>query len=213
MIMARFSLLLLSLALLMSTPANAARIYNIVDYPDLQNGHSLSGTITTTDEAPDDGLLQEEEILDWEWEISGDNSFHASFDESNHLSTVSRSHVSISKSEIGIRLDDFAILRFTEFPMPENPTERGLIWFSGTDIMDPNEVLFSETIAYYSDEDNRRSPIAIWNNLLPSSSSDYWTVAVVIPEPSAVILLLANMVTLTLMLRSCSSSRYRNFTC
>ena len=61
----KYSLLLAAV----TTPASAARIYNIVDYPDLQNGHTVTGTITTSDGAPDDGLLDIAEILDWEWEV------------------------------------------------------------------------------------------------------------------------------------------------
>jgi len=55
---------------LLPDKCDAAHIYNLVDYPDLQNGHTVTGTITTTDDAPDDGLLDIAEVLDWEWEVS-----------------------------------------------------------------------------------------------------------------------------------------------
>lgn len=73
--MSCFSWLLICPLLLAAASAHAERIYHLVDYPDLQNGHTLSGTITTTDDAPDDGLLDAEEILAWQWSITGSRTF------------------------------------------------------------------------------------------------------------------------------------------
>ncbi|MCA9239635.1 MAG: hypothetical protein KDA37_05525, partial [Planctomycetales bacterium] len=69
--MRHFSWLLIVPLLLAAASAHAERIYRLVDYPDLQNGHTLSGTITTTDDAPDDGLLHAGEIVAWEWSSTG----------------------------------------------------------------------------------------------------------------------------------------------
>lgn len=56
-------------------PCSAARIYQIVDYPEFQQGYSLRGTITTTDNAHQDGTLDGEEILNWHWAVDGPQAF------------------------------------------------------------------------------------------------------------------------------------------
>jgi hypothetical protein len=66
-----------SLVLLTITTARADHVYKLIDYPANQNGHTLNGTITTTDDAPNDSLLNVAEILSWQWSISGPNSFAA----------------------------------------------------------------------------------------------------------------------------------------
>lgn len=58
--------------------SQASLIYSFEDYANFQNGHTLSGTITTTDSAPDDGLLVSAEILDWSFSVIGPNGFSAS---------------------------------------------------------------------------------------------------------------------------------------
>jgi hypothetical protein len=58
-------------------PCRADRVYNLVDYPGNQEGHTLNGTITTTNDAPNDSLLDVAEILSWQWSITGPNSFAA----------------------------------------------------------------------------------------------------------------------------------------
>jgi hypothetical protein len=57
-------------ALLCGT-AQADIIYSFVDYQASQNGHSISGTLTTPDTAPDDGYLTWDELSDWELTITG----------------------------------------------------------------------------------------------------------------------------------------------
>jgi hypothetical protein len=54
-----------------ASPCIAARVYQLVDYPADQDGNSLSGTITTTDSAPLDSILDTAEILEWQWSITG----------------------------------------------------------------------------------------------------------------------------------------------
>jgi hypothetical protein len=58
-------------ALAIASPAHADRVYRIVEYPHLQSGHTLAGTITTTNAAPADGVLTLAEILSWEWKVVG----------------------------------------------------------------------------------------------------------------------------------------------
>ena len=45
-------------------------IYEIVDYPEEQNGWTLSGTISVLDTAKDDSLLDGAEITEWDWTAS-----------------------------------------------------------------------------------------------------------------------------------------------
>lgn len=96
--MQRSTLLLIFPLLLAAADAHAERVYRLVDYPDLQNGHSLSGTITTTDDAPEDGLLISEEITNWSWTVTG-----------AHIATQS-SEVETLKVLQGIGITDDAIL-------------------------------------------------------------------------------------------------------
>lgn len=56
----------------------AALIYDFVNYPADQNGHALTGTITTADTAPDDGVLMAAEILAWEFEVTGPDALSGS---------------------------------------------------------------------------------------------------------------------------------------
>jgi hypothetical protein len=58
-------------------PCHADHVYQLVDYPANQEGHTLNGTITTTNDAPNDSILDVAEILSWQWSISGPNSFAA----------------------------------------------------------------------------------------------------------------------------------------
>ena len=59
---------------LLSTPCQAFRIYRFVNYPLIQEGHTLDGTITVTDDAPVDSFLDTDEILDREWTVAGPNN-------------------------------------------------------------------------------------------------------------------------------------------
>jgi PEP-CTERM motif len=79
--MHRFTLQAVMLFTLLTLPsavlANATPItYNILNNPDLQNGWTLSGTITTDGTI---GTIQANDILSWTWTITkGVNSFTAS---------------------------------------------------------------------------------------------------------------------------------------
>ena len=61
--------------LLNTAPADL--IYTLENYPSFQDGHQLSGIITTTSTAPDDGFLQSAEIVDWSFTVTGPNGFSA----------------------------------------------------------------------------------------------------------------------------------------
>ena len=47
-------------------PVFADIVYSLNNYPSVQDGGSLSGSIIVSDNAPDDGVLTETEILAWE---------------------------------------------------------------------------------------------------------------------------------------------------
>ncbi len=76
--MHRFTLqaVMLSTLLTLPTAARADRMYNILNNPDIQNGWTLSGTITTDGTM---GQIQASNILSWTWTItSGAGSFTVS---------------------------------------------------------------------------------------------------------------------------------------
>ena len=65
--------LALAVLLFASIPnAGADLTYHLVDFPDQQNGHGLSGSITTDGTL---GVLSASNILDWTWSISGPTNF------------------------------------------------------------------------------------------------------------------------------------------
>ena len=75
-------------------------LYRFEDYPGIQDGHTLSGTIRTYESAPDDGLLQTDEITDWYIDVSGSDGF-ALDSNSNHLLAI-EGLVHITPTEISI---------------------------------------------------------------------------------------------------------------
>ena len=171
--MKRCSLLLFALTLLASSSAQAARIYNIIDYPDLQSGHSLNGTITTTDDAPDDGMLQEEEVLDWHWEISGPNNISADWVEEN---SVFIDNIRITEDQILFRLDSISIMRLITPQL--NPTV-SLQWI--TIESSPYHSFFQAGFG------GRDALIPYWTGNISSVKEIEWTIATAIPEPSAIL--------------------------
>ena len=185
--MPRFSLLLLSLALLAPISAHAARIYNIVDYPDLQNGHSLSGTITTTDDAPDDGMLQEEEVLDWHWEISGPNNITADWVEENSVFT---NNILITEDQIQLVLDSnsgMVLITPQDFPTVS------LQWVTIKTSVDEN-LFFSEVAAGFIGRDGL---IPYWTSQVETNGETNWVIATVVPEPAAIFIGIVFIITLT----------------
>lgn len=187
--------------------AHAARIYSLVDYPDLQNGHTLSGTITTTDDAPDDGLLVTEEILDWEWDIDGPNVLSASLAPG---STDTFAHgISISTRTIELPFATPADLRLWQ----RNTGSRGgsvdaLRW----------SVVFDNAIGVYSSNNvagflGGDVPTTFWLTTLSSPSNSGWVIATVIPEPgtqSLVSILVMTMLCAALT-RQCATAGLSQF--
>ena len=53
-----------------SAYGNGFQVYEFNNYPAEQSGSTLTGTITVSDTAPDDGLLSVGEILAWEFTMT-----------------------------------------------------------------------------------------------------------------------------------------------
>lgn len=74
-------IILVSSVMLFPSLAYGEVIYNFMNYPNDQGGHTLSGSLTTVGTAADDGLLAVNEIVSWQVEIDGADGFSHSSDE------------------------------------------------------------------------------------------------------------------------------------
>lgn len=182
-------------------PAHAERVYHLVDYPALQNGHTLSGTITTTDDAPADGILKTAEILDWHWSITGQNPYSAYYNPSppTGLTTNLAQNIAISASIIGLPMDAAARLYLNHFPMTGAPPGSIELFLSWQTFLNNQGTYASSSALQYPARDTQ---IPIWTSFL-TSPSNIWLVAVAIPEPSIFISLLLLIVT------ACNTRRSR----
>lgn len=163
--------------------ACADRVYALVDYPAYQNGHALRGSITTTDDAPLDSLLTTNEILAWNWQLSGANTFAA----------TSTDFTIDDKTSVQVRITDSAI----ELPQNLNltgpailrlgratPLSRGIlahhIRWQSRPLLPPATP--ENTFGAAKVEGD--AVLSYWNtNFEPVSL--YWTVAVAVPEPTS----------------------------
>jgi hypothetical protein len=190
--MNRFSFMRLPVAMLVvvvvATPCNAARVYQLVNYPTDQAMHSLSGTITTTDEAPLDSILETAEILDWQWSITGANTTIASRNDFLTDRTMAS----------GIRISPTAI----ELPLgtPDNPLLRELVLSRETSLAPRGA--YRHTLSWGSrwlidtqEQFNRYSASSMqgdaiqgyWNTSGASLGPDSWVIARAVPEPATLI--------------------------
>ena len=175
--------------LLFTSPAHAARIYELVNYPDLQNGHTLTGTITTTDNAPDDGLLALEEILDWQWSVSGANSFLAQksdfFSEESGTTGVSISDRSIS---INLQTSNRAMLRLNRSDIsgdfPQEINGHDLTWIKD----DPAQTVTGTRYGAWSSQGGELTDF--WLGVGLSDKNSIWEIAIAIPEPTTTALII-----------------------
>jgi len=180
-------LLLLAPIFCLATSADAARIYQLVNYPDLQNGHTLSGTITTTDDAPDDSLLEEHEVLAWQWDITGPNNHSASHEPPPPFETVvSIIGISISTSAIELpRIRDSQLLLSRQQRDGGIVVVRSQAWFTRYD--DVSDTVSLRTAASLFDYDLVGS---IWSSEYPDPElNGSMVIATLVPEPSCVALL------------------------
>ncbi|MGL4512518.1 MAG: hypothetical protein ACRCT8_05455 [Lacipirellulaceae bacterium] len=95
--------MLLSVGCLAAGECSAALLYQLIDYPALQNGYSLSGTIEVSDDAATDGTLTAEEILDWRWRAEGPLVYTGQFRPTPILGTPTRA-VNVQIDGLGIYL-------------------------------------------------------------------------------------------------------------
>jgi hypothetical protein len=173
--------LLVSMALVPC--AQADRVYALVDYPAYQNGHALRGSITTTDDAPLDSLLTANEILSWNWQLSGANSLAAT---STDFTVADKTSIQVRITESAIDLPQDlsmigpAILRLGR----ATPTSRGSfghhIRWQARPLLSPSTPENAFDAAKFEGD----AVLRYWStNFVPVSP--YWTVAVAVPEPTS----------------------------
>lgn len=184
----RFSTL--ALLLLIPSLAGAERIYQLVDYPELQNGYTLSGTITTTDEAPDDGMLAVEEIVDWEWASTGP-AVDVAVTMDLH-SSVFASNISITHTAIALPLDSSASLRHTGSSSPIALQDRILRWVT---YRRTSGYISYYTVAYPGFDEI----VPFWRADIDCPEGDYWVVAKYVPEPAASLLIVVSFPALVVL--------------
>ena len=170
----------------MSVPSRADRVYQLIDIPSNQNGHSLNGTITTTDDAPNDSVLNVAEILGWQWSISGANSFSAtSMDFLIDATTTFGVRISPDAISlpIGSRVPSSALTLSRQFAGGRGPYIHELSWRVNDG--NPTSALSS---ARRQDGDAGQS---FWFGPATFPTSSGWVVAVAVPEPATGLLLVA----------------------
>ena len=183
--MNRKLLFLLVLGLIAPSTAHSAQIYSLVDYPDLQNGYTVSGTITTAAGAPDDGLLAEEEILDWQWEVSNGMEMFV-----GQMHPIEPDSSSLTEVLGGIEIDSQGIYlphvlgNTFKLEIGTNLNSRGanqwrLLWGNGT----------AFPLSQYVFNGVRGGDIGFqaWSSDLPATPNR-WQIAARVPEPSGLAL-------------------------
>ena len=192
--MSRYAYLLGVTAWLVPITSYAERIYHFVDYPLLQAGHTLQGTITTTDDAPSDAILETEEILAWQWSVMGPNvrfsvmpgedTFTATHDGHTENGTVATG-VSISPTAIELplatsensNLAELLLWRFT-------PGGRGSFGYRlgwSTKFFDDGRGQHN----HYRASNQRGDVINLfWAGSFSSSEDSNLLLAIAVPEPS-----------------------------
>lgn len=177
-----------TLAAVLTLPASsvyATLIYDLVNYPADQNGHTLTGTITTAVTAPDDGLLTSAEILAWEFDITGPVPMSGS-----------SSDAGASVRVLGATITPTEIL----LPFPP-PTFRGIyeVGFHAGDVgleylraFDPG---FVGIFNWYRADFSNPGPVAWFTDAplmglpIPDNTDAPWVVATRVPEPAGAMLL------------------------
>lgn len=182
------SLLLLSCALICAAPCQAGRVYRLVDYPANQNGHFLKGTITTTDDAPSDSLLGLAEILSWQWNISGANTFAAS----------SQDFLNDSSLVMGVQISNDAI---SIVPATIDNPFPGRVLQLSRETLSPRRGSLSHRLSwdtiYVLGDTNIYSASRLvgdaiqsfWSDTVDVDSDATWLIAIAVPEPATGLLL------------------------
>lgn len=180
------SILTVVAGLALAVPVKAERIYQLIDYPAIENGHTLSGTITTSDDAPADGILNTAEILDWQWTITGPHSYSAmsSSPVSPGFVPIRVIGAGISEEAIRMPLNSDADLLLQQ--NLSTSTGRGS-QLLGVRWLNVFETLSSSFRRRYSagllegDVEN-----SFWSVEFPVPADSLRTVAILVPEPSSI---------------------------
>lgn len=165
-----------------ATQSRADIIYSIENHPSDQNGHSVSGLITTTDAAINDGYLVASEILGWEFAISGPTSTSVLSTNAGSFLQLS-GDVLISANEITLEQPGIMSGFLNRIELGHSDGSR-VIWHR-------DEFFSSFTEIYQGFSQNN----AAWVNNSPSmSGTNPWLVATrlatdAVPEPSSLSLL------------------------
>lgn len=159
--------------------ARASLIYNLVNYPSVQNGGTLSGFMRVLDTAPDDGILSEDEVVSWFWSATHPTNGSTSLTSAEGELLIFRpAHVGITPAAITLSAgqpDGLASI---------------ISLFSGVDArsLTYRRTEFGDV---YSATQTNGTPV--WSTANPPPGSlggDPWIIAqsVAIPEPSPVAL-------------------------
>lgn len=159
-------------------------IYSIEDYPAFQNGHSLAGTIVTTDTAPDDGLLMSAEIVDWSFTVTGASGFSLSNTGSSPDEVTGNINISPTEITIGFPADG----ETNQFELADtlgNPFLRYL-WVNDINA----QGVFEQ---YEASESNGNEAWQSFPGPSGLGGGQSWVIAtaVAVPEPSPLLLLAA----------------------
>ena len=167
--------------LLAASVAQADRVYQFVDYPDLQNGYTVAGTITTTDTAPDDSRLSEEEILDWQWSITGPNNFQRSFHPDGFINAL---NVTVSPEHIGLPLHSTSSFSLSAPPNVVGSSRPNVFlhWLTFLCSESEDSCISRYTFGF----SGRDAVIPYWRSDIPHETST-WTIAMAVPEPSSLL--------------------------
>ena len=150
----------------------------------MQNGYNLSGSIVVLDTATNDGILTEDEVVDWEWTAIGSLPLEGAYQIDpivNHLPTQME-NIEIDSAAIYLPIGTGSLFVLEEYKqgLGRDP-DRIIFGTSGGDIDRQARYWLSLT-----DEGDIGS--LPWSSNLGNTSSK-WVIAVRVPEPTALLLI------------------------
>lgn len=154
----------------------AARIYKLVDYPALQNGYTLNGTITVADTATDDSVLAVSEVLSWNWRVSGAGQLHASGNSPPQINSIVVTENAILFPLEAVAND--AILRLRDPTLTGRTPQPTLLWYHGFD----DEI--GELVPTFTAGSATDVFVEAWSSRLVNNGAPYLVVARYVPEPA-----------------------------
>lgn len=150
--------------------AQADLVYDFQSHSADQSGHSLTGSIVTTDNAINDGILITSEVVSWNWSISGPNAASVSSTDSG-ATTFLQGDVLISAS--GITIGQPNIMSDDTYALEIGNNSSGRLSWSRSEFFGTFTEIYQGANA--------------WSTFSPGmSGSDPWQVANLstVPEPS-----------------------------